>query len=76
MTFRVTGPLTIRCVGTRHANGVVKNGYTVSLAKEAGAVDIGTGATTCNAWASNPVLKKIVPRVSALSITLTLTELP
>jgi hypothetical protein len=53
-----------------------ENGYTVSLAKEAGAVDIGTGATTCNARASNPVLKKIVPRVSALSITLTLTELP
>ena len=59
-----------------YSNGVVKSGYTVTLAKEAGAVDIGTGATTCNAWASNPVLQKIVPRVSALSITLTLTELP
>jgi hypothetical protein len=33
---------------------VVKSGYTVSLAKETGAVDIGTGATTCNASASNP----------------------
>ena len=33
---------------------MVKKGYTVSLAKEAGAVDIGTGATTCNASASNP----------------------
>jgi type IV pilus assembly protein PilA len=37
-----------------YSNGVVKSGYTVTLAKEAGAVDIGTGATTCNASASNP----------------------
>jgi len=37
-----------------NSNGVVKNGYSVSLAKETGAVDIGTGATTCNASASNP----------------------
>src|SRR5262245_8777616 len=37
-----------------YANGVVKSGYTVTLAKEAGAVDIGTGATTCNASVSNP----------------------
>ena len=37
-----------------YANGVVKSGYIVTLAKEAGAVDIGTGATTCNASASNP----------------------
>ena len=36
------------------SNGVVTNGYSVSLAKETGAVDIGTGATTCNASASNP----------------------
>jgi prepilin-type N-terminal cleavage/methylation domain-containing protein len=37
-----------------YSNGVVKSGYTVALAKETGAVDIGTGATTCNASASNP----------------------
>jgi prepilin-type N-terminal cleavage/methylation domain-containing protein len=37
-----------------YSNGVVKSGYAVTLAKEAGAVDIGTGATTCNASASNP----------------------
>jgi type IV pilus assembly protein PilA len=37
-----------------YANGVVKSGYTVTLAKEAGAVDIGTGASTCNASSSNP----------------------
>src|SRR4030095_12030494 len=37
-----------------YSNGVVKSGYTVTLAKEAGAVDIGTGATTCNASSSNP----------------------
>jgi prepilin-type N-terminal cleavage/methylation domain-containing protein len=37
-----------------YANGVVKNGYTVTLAKEAGAVDIGTGAGTCNLSAANP----------------------
>jgi len=37
-----------------YSNGVVKNGYSVSLEKETGAVDIGTGATTCNASASNP----------------------
>ena len=37
-----------------YANGVVKSGYAVTLAKEAGAVDIGTGATTCNASSSNP----------------------
>jgi len=37
-----------------YSNGVVTNGYAVSLAKETGAVDIGTGAATCNASASNP----------------------
>ena len=37
-----------------YSNGVVKNGYMVTLAKAAGAVDIGTGATTCNRSASNP----------------------
>ena len=37
-----------------YSNGVVKSGYTVALAKETGAVDIGTGATTCNVSASNP----------------------
>src|SRR4029450_10950087 len=37
-----------------YSNGVVKRGSTASLAKETGAVDIGTGATTCNASASNP----------------------
>lgn len=37
-----------------YSNGVVKSGYTVSLEKETGAVDIGTAATTCNASASNP----------------------
>jgi prepilin-type N-terminal cleavage/methylation domain-containing protein len=37
-----------------YSNGVVKSGYTVALAKETGAVDIGTGATTCNASTGNP----------------------
>src|SRR5262245_11364387 len=37
-----------------YANGVIKRGYTVTLAKEAGAVDIGTAAATCNASSSNP----------------------
>jgi type IV pilus assembly protein PilA len=37
-----------------YSNGVVKSGYTVTLAKETGAVDIGTGATTCNVSAGNP----------------------
>jgi len=37
-----------------YANGVIKSGYTVTLAKEAGAVDIGTAAATCNASSSNP----------------------
>jgi len=37
-----------------YSNGVVKSGYTVALAKETGAVDIGTGAGTCNLSAANP----------------------
>ena len=39
-----------------NANGVVKSGYTVTLAKDgaAGVADIGTGAGTCNVSASNP----------------------
>jgi hypothetical protein len=37
-----------------YSNGVIKSGYAVSLAKETGAVDIGTGATTCNVSAGNP----------------------
>ena len=37
-----------------NANGVVKSGYTVTLAAETGAVAIGTGAGTCNTSASNP----------------------
>jgi type IV pilus assembly protein PilA len=35
-------------------NGVTKSGYLVSLAKETGALNIGTPAATCNASAGNP----------------------
>jgi len=39
-----------------YSNAVVKSGYTVSLAKDAGAgvLDVGTGASTCNGSANNP----------------------
>src|SRR4051794_26054820 len=39
-----------------NANGVVKSGYTVGLAKDGapGVQDIGVGAATCNASANNP----------------------
>ena len=37
-----------------YSNGVIKSGYTVALAKETGAVDIGTAGGTCNASAANP----------------------
>jgi type IV pilus assembly protein PilA len=39
-----------------YSNLVVKSGYTVSLAKDAGAgvLDVGTGASTCNGSASTP----------------------
>jgi prepilin-type N-terminal cleavage/methylation domain-containing protein len=37
-----------------YSNGVIKSGYTVTLAKETGAVDIGTGGATCNTSGSNP----------------------
>jgi type IV pilus assembly protein PilA len=35
-------------------NGVTKSGYIVGLAKETGALNIGTPAGTCNASAGNP----------------------
>ena len=35
-------------------NGVTKSGYLVTLAKETGALNIGTPAGTCNASAGNP----------------------
>jgi type IV pilus assembly protein PilA len=37
-----------------YSNGVIKSGYTVTLAKETGAVDIGTGGATCNTSGANP----------------------
>jgi type IV pilus assembly protein PilA len=36
------------------ANNVTKSGYTVALAKETGALDIGTAAATCNVSAGTP----------------------
>jgi hypothetical protein len=35
-------------------NGITKSGYVVTLAKESGAADVGTIATTCNAPANIP----------------------
>ena len=39
-----------------YSNAVVKSGYVVALAKDAGpgVTDVGTGAATCNGAASNP----------------------
>jgi len=38
-----------------NVNAVVKSGYSVTLAKAAGAIDIGASATTCNVPGANPV---------------------